>query len=75
VPGIHTAEYGCDARLQAEPFVREDVQRIASGSVADHAVVFIDPLSPVSTPNNAHAVTPWGAVPAPRTLHAIVLRI
>jgi len=39
MPGLLAGEHGCDTLLQAVPFVREDVQRIASGSASDHAVV------------------------------------
>lgn len=41
MPGLLAGEHGCDTLLQAVPFVREDVQRIASGSASDHAVVTI----------------------------------
>jgi hypothetical protein len=51
MPGVLATEHGCDTRLQAEPFVREDVQRIASGSAADHAVVFADHLVIIPTPD------------------------
>jgi hypothetical protein len=41
MPGLLAGEHGCDDLLQAEPFVREDVQRNASGSASDHAVVTV----------------------------------
>jgi hypothetical protein len=74
MPGILVTEHGCDAGLQAEPFVREDVQRIASGSTADHAVVTADPLSTVAPPDTM-LVTMQHGVPPAREFHRAVLRI
>jgi len=74
-PGILDATHGCDDRLQAEPFVREDVQRIASGSATDHAVVVAAFPMAAWTPSAVGAVFPPRA-PAPRGSEApVVLRI
>lgn len=73
MPGILAAEHGCEGLLQAEPFVREDVQRIASGSAVGHAVVFLaSPVGWVPT-LDVPAVT-WLPAP-PRTVGTIPLRI
>jgi hypothetical protein len=74
MPGILVTEHGCDARLQAEPFVREDVQRIATGSAADHAVAIADRLSTVAPPDTMLVTVPHGVPPA-REFHGAVLRI
>jgi len=75
MPGVLAAERGCDARLQAEPFVREDVQRIASGSAADHAVVLTDQFSAVFAPDAALGGMSYGLAQAIRASHSTVLRI
>lgn len=74
MPGIQTAEHGCDTRLQAEPFVREDVQRTASGSGPDHAVMPLDHLLPGPAPDDAHGFMPRGVVPG-RAYAPTILRI
>ena len=42
MPGLLPGEYGCDTLPQTAPFVREDVQRVASGLTLGHAVVFAE---------------------------------
>ena len=74
MPGLLAGEHGCDTLLQAVPFVREDVQQIASGSASDHAVVTIPRFLPGSAPPETHGTVPLG-VPASRVSGAIVLRI
>jgi len=75
MPGLLAAEHGCDTLLQAEPFVREDVQRIASGSAADHAVVVADYLWAISTPDAALGPMSYGVAPTTPASHSTVLRI
>jgi hypothetical protein len=74
MPGIQAAEHGCDTRLQAEPFVREDVQRTASGSAVDHAAVFVNHLPAAQTPEAAYRAL-FATASVPRATHATVLRI
>jgi hypothetical protein len=74
MPGLLVTEDGCDARLQAEPFVREDVQRMASESATDHAVVIADHLWIVAAPDTMRDTMHHG-VPPVRELHGAVLRI
>lgn len=74
MPGVLAGEHGCDTQLQAVPFVREDVQRIASGSASDHAVVVIPHFLPGSAPPETHGTVPHG-VPVSRVSGSTVLRI
>lgn len=74
MPGLLAGEHGCDSLLQAVPFVREDVQRVASGSAWDHAVVFIPHFLPGSAPPETHGTVSHG-VPASRVSGSTVLRI
>ena len=74
MPGILATEHGCDARLQAEPFVREDVQRIASGSTTDHAVAIADHLWTIAAADTILGTIHHGVPPA-REFHGAVLRI
>jgi hypothetical protein len=76
LPGVLAmAERGCDTRLQAEPFVREDVQRLASESVTSHAAAAIDQPVPSLAPLNA-PITVWRThVPVARALDTTVLRL
>lgn len=75
MPGILDATHGCDARLQAEPFVREDVQRIASGSATDHAVVSLVHLFASPLPAAAPGAAAGSDAAVPRGSHSTVLRI
>lgn len=74
MPGIQAAEHRCDTRLQAEPFVREDVQRTASGSAVDHAVVFVNRLPAARTPKAGYRAL-FDIAGVPRATDATVLRI
>lgn len=74
MPGIQAAEHGCDTRLKAEPFVREDAQRTASGSAVDHVVVFVGHLLAAPTPEAAYGAL-FATASVPRATHATVLRI
>ena len=75
MPGIQAGEHGCDGLLQSVPFVRGDVQRIASGSATDHAVVTavfrLAGWTPSSAVDNSFLPPP----PASRTPDLTVLRI
>lgn len=75
MPGIRATEHGCDARLQAEPFVREDVQRIASGSTTDHAVLTADHFRVLPTLEGVLGTPPNDVVRGERAACSTILRI
>lgn len=74
MPGLLAGEHGCETPLQAVPFVREDVQRIASGSASDHAVVTVAFRIAGWTPSRVDGSVPR-ELPALRAPDQTVLRI
>jgi hypothetical protein len=75
MPGILASEHGCDALLQAVPFVREDVQRIAQGAASDHAVVVADHLWVLPSLEGVLGALPSDVVRVERAFSSTVLRI
>lgn len=72
-PSLVAETHECDSLLQYMPFVREDLQQVASGSASNHAVVMVCACLGRQRLDNGPSTAAWDHL-VPRS-HSIALRI
>jgi hypothetical protein len=74
-PRLVAKEHACDELLQGVPFVREDLQRVASGPASDHAVVVAHHSLGGWEANDRPLTSAWGRPHSTPPLDSSVLRL
>jgi hypothetical protein len=74
-PSLAANEHKCDELLRGAPFVRGDLQRVASGPASDHAVVMTRRTLGGEEANERPFTSAWGQPPSFRPCDSAVLRL